>query len=171
MVTFEELTFYESRVKNSFLVLAAIGFVATGIFLMTSYKESLAMAFFGLITCLFFGAAIPIGIRKITDPEIMLYLNKSYLKVFAGKHLVYFIDWKDIRGFSTKRIEHEKSIVIEMKNPEVIIENEKHSLKQSMFKEYYDEIGSPYHIKTKTLNISHKKLKRILQEFHSKFSF
>ena len=159
----------ESRRKIFFLLICGLGFVAAGIWMMLRYKESIGLAIFGLITTGFFGAAFPLGVKKLESPEVKYKLTKKSLQINYAKHLKLFVDWKDISSFQKARVEDKKSILIKVKEPEELIEQESNQFKKKLMQSYYSEIGSPFFVSAKDMNISHNAFLMKLKEYHTKY--
>jgi len=75
----ETIKIGRSRIKTFLLILGAIGFVVGGVWMISDADNGLINKIIGGMGILFFGAAIPLGIKKIIANEDAAELNNSNL--------------------------------------------------------------------------------------------
>lgn len=102
----DELTFYASRSKAVFLLLASIVFVFGG-FLLRAEEP-----FWGWVCMIFFGLGIPFGLLLLFSPKSSyLHLDREGFAMgsFTGKK---HTKWTDVAGFELASIRGAKMIAI-----------------------------------------------------------
>jgi len=106
----EKLIIKNSRWKYVLLLIACIGFVVAGIWMVIDGE------WFGWLSILFFGFAIPIFIWQIVDARPRLIINAhGVLDRTLG---VGTIAWSDIEAAYVRSISGNDFICLELKNPE-----------------------------------------------------
>jgi hypothetical protein len=106
----EKVEIGRSRIKTFFLLLGAIGFVIGGIWMTMASDTNMFEKIVGGIGVLFFGAAIPIGIKKLITNETALELSKSCLIIEPKSNKKYVLPWDKITGFDEISIKGAKSL-------------------------------------------------------------
>ena len=149
-------------VKTFLLILAALGFVTFGVVLFYQGLKNSPIDIFaiglGLISALFFGAAIPLGIKRLFNTVIELELTKDYLRVRPDSNQGFNIPWNQILEFKEVRIRGAKIILIFVTNPDRWINRELNPIKKKLMQFSYDNYGTPFNITASGMNVSHKKL-------------
>ena len=156
-------------VKTFLLILGAIGFVLVGIWIIRDIDSDLIEKIFGVVSILFFGAAIPLGIKKLITNEDALQLDNYNLIIEPNSHKRIAIPWNKIIGFEEIRIEGVKFITIKVSNPQVWINGESNPAKRKLMQFNYSTSQTPFNITSSGLNISHKELFKLLNEFHKEY--
>jgi hypothetical protein len=106
----EKLIIKNSRWKLVLLLIACIGFVAAGIWMVIEGE------WFGWFSILFFGSGIPIFIWQIADSRPRLIMDaRGVLDRTLG---VGYIAWSDIQAAYVRSISGNDFICLELKNPE-----------------------------------------------------
>ncbi len=166
----EKLEIERSRFKTFFLILGAIVFVIAGIFMIKSSDTDLFEKIMGGIGILFFGAAIPIGIKKLITNENALVLSKRCLIIEPNSNKKHVLPWDKIIGFEEIRIKGAKIINIKVSNPHEWVNREPNPIKRKMMQFNLNNYGTPFNITSTGLNVSHKKLLENLNSFLEKQS-
>ena len=106
----EKLIIKNARWKQVLLLIASIGFVIAGIWIVSDGKS------FGWVAILFFGAGIPIFIWQIVDARPRLIIDdQGILDRTLG---IGRIDWSDIDAAYVRSISGNDFICLELKNVE-----------------------------------------------------
>ncbi|GAB3238287.1 hypothetical protein GCM10027346_30710 [Hymenobacter seoulensis] len=109
----EDLIYYNSRKRYALLVFGGLAFVAMGVFLIVK-KGYWGQ---GLVTILFFGAGVAIGIRQYFDTRPRLQISdEGILDRTLG---VGLIPWSDITDAYVRSINQESFICLEVLDEEV----------------------------------------------------
>ena len=161
----EKVEIGRSRIKTFFLLLGAVGFVIGGIWMTMASDTNLFEKIVGGISVLFFGAGIPIGIKKFITNESALELSKRCLIIEPRSNKKYVLPWEKITGFEEIRIKGAKIILIKVSNPKDWINQETNTIKRKMMQFNFNSYGTPFNITSSGLKISHKKLLELLNDF------
>ncbi len=106
----ETLVIQNSRPRYVLLLLACIGFVAAGSWMVMAGEG------FGWVAIVFFGAGIPVFIWQLVDPRPRLIIDAhGVLDRTLG---VGRIAWSDIKAAYVRSISGSDFICLELKNPE-----------------------------------------------------
>ncbi len=148
--------------KTLLLLIACIGFVAFGATMLyhgiTEWPNEIFAILLGLVTVLFFGAAFPLGIKRLFSNVIELELTKYALKIQANTANGFAIPWKNISHFSEIKISGAKIILIHVENPQHWINRQINPIKRKLMQFNYANYGTPFNTTSSGMNISHKKL-------------
>lgn len=162
----ENLKLGRSRMKTFLLLLGAIGFVLGGLWMLQSPDTDLFEKIAGVVGVLFFGAAIPIGIKKLYTNEMALELSKDYLIIEPSSSNKYVLPWRHISGFEVIKIKGTKIITIKVDHPQDWINKESSLIKRKLMQFNLSNYGTPFNISASGLEISHHKLLELLNRFH-----
>jgi hypothetical protein len=154
-----------SRIKTFFVLLGAVGFVVGGIWMLMASDTHLSEKIVVGIGLLFFGAAIPLGIKKLIKNETALELSKKYLIIEPKSSKKYVLPWDKITGFREVSIKGAKIILIKVRNPQDWINEEANTIKRKMMQFNFNNYGTPFCVTSSGLSISHKKLLELLNDF------
>ncbi len=160
-----------SRFKTFLLILGAVGFVVAGILMIRTSEIDMFEKFIGGIGILFFGAAIPLGIKKLITNEVALEISRNNLILEPNSNKKYVLVWNEILGFDVVKIKGAKIIIIEMNNPQKWINKESNLVKKKMMQYNYNNYGTPFNITAAGLSVSHSKLLSSLRDYHSENKF
>ncbi|MGC7411199.1 STM3941 family protein [Pandoraea pneumonica] len=118
------LTVGPSKRKAFFLLLASIAFVIAGGFMVTeggSRRMSEEMTkLVGWASIVFFGAGIPIALRRLFDGQPRLQIDSN--GILDGTLGVGLIPWSDITGAHIKSMFGNAFVCLEVKAPEKWLE-------------------------------------------------
>lgn len=162
----EKVEIGRSRLKTFFLILGAIGFVLGGIWMIKAPDTDLFEKIIGGISILFFGAATPLGIKKLITNDVALELSETCLIIEPKSTKKYVLPWGEILGFDEISINGTKIITIRVSNPQDWINRETNSIKRKMMQFNFNNYRTPFNITSTGLNVSHGKLLEILHDFH-----
>ena len=99
-------------------------------------------------------------IKNLLNNQWVLAIDEKALHIRIQKY--YLIPWQEIIGFQELEIKGNKSILIQVKNPETLIANEKNFFVKKMMQWSQKMYGAPISIASSTMKISHKKLVSLL---------
>ncbi|PQJ15956.1 STM3941 family protein [Aureicoccus marinus] len=159
-----------SRSKTFLLILGAIAFVAAGLGMIYASDTDMFEKVIGGISILFFGAAIPIGIKKLIKNEIAIELNAKKLIIEPKSSKRLSLAWDKIQGFDVIKISGTKIIIILVNEPEEWIEKETNSVKRNLMQFNLNNYGSPFNITSTGLAVSHYSLLDLLNEYQGKYN-
>jgi len=162
----ENIKIGRSRIMTFLLILGAIGFVIGGVWILKDSDTDLFEKIIGGISILFFGAAIPLGIRKLITNEDAVEFNNYNLIIEPNSNKRIVIPWNKILGFDEIRIKGAKIITIKVSNPQEWINGEPNSIKRKLMQFNNRNYKTPFNITSSGLNISHKKLFELLIDYH-----
>ena len=164
----ERIEIYTSKKKNIFLLFLTIIFFAIGLFcflnangLSNDGKRSIVfIEAISIIVMVFALTALFFIIKNLLNNQWVLAIDEKNLHIRIQKY--YLIPWQEIIGFQELEIKGNKSILIQVKNPETLIANEKNFFVKKMMQWSQKIYGSPISIASSTMKISHKELFSLL---------
>jgi hypothetical protein len=112
----EEIQIKNNRQKYLVLLIAAMGFVAGGIF-MILHPRSPADRWIGWMSLIFFGSGVPLFGKKISESGPRLIINDQ--GIFDRTLGIGTIPWSEITGAYIKSIKDNDFICLELRNPEM----------------------------------------------------
>ena len=159
---------FTSKKKNIFLLFLTIIFLAIGLFcflnangLSKDGKRNIVfIEAIGIIVVVFALTALFFIIKNLLNNQWVLAIDEKALHIRIQKY--YLIPWEEIIGFQELEIKGNKSILIQVKNPETLIANEKNFFVKKMMQWSQKIYGSPISIASSTMKISHKELFSLL---------
>ena len=164
----ERIEIFTSKKKNIFLLFLVIIFLAVGIFCFLNANELsndgkrsiIFIEVISIIVVIFALIALVFIIKNLLNNQWVLAIDEKALHIRIQKY--YLIPWQEIIGFQELEIKGNKSILIQVKNPETLIANEKNFFVKKMMQWSQKIYGSPISIASSTMKISHKKLVSLL---------
>ena len=167
MATIEIFT---SKKKNIFLLFLTIIFLAIGLFcflnangLSKDGKRNIVfIEAIGIIVVVFALTALFFIIKNLLNNQWVLAIDEKALHIRIQKY--YLIPWEELIGFQELEIKGNKSILIQVRNPETLIANEKNFFVKKMMQWSQKMYGAPISITSSTMKISHKELVSLLLE-------
>lgn len=168
---------YTSKKKSILLLIGSIIFVILGIWMiMNAYNFTGWKArnpFFtqaiGVISILFFGFGIFVGISRLIKSELALIIDSKGLNINPKKSLTEYIEWKDILGFREIKIQSTRILIIGVKNPEHWIGKESSSIRRKLMQFNLNNYDSPFNIAASGLDISYEELNDKLNSYFKKY--
>ena len=159
---------FTSKKKNIFLLFLTIIFLAIGLFcflnangLSKDGKRNIVfIEAIGIIVVVFALTALFFIIKNLLNNQWVLAIDEKALHIRIQKY--YLIPWKEIIGFQELEIKGNKSILIQVRNPETLIANEKNFFVKKMMQWSQKMYGAPISIASSTMKISHKELVSLL---------
>ncbi|MFC2441755.1 MAG: STM3941 family protein, partial [Capnocytophaga ochracea] len=153
---------FTSKKKNIFLLFLTIIFLAIGLFcflnangLSKDGKRNIVfIEAIGIIVVVFALTALFFIIKNLLNNQWVLAIDEKALHIRIQKY--YLIPWKEIIGFQELEIKGNKSILIQVRNPETLIANEKNFFVKKMMQWSQKMYGAPISIASSTMKISHK---------------
>jgi hypothetical protein len=173
----ERIEIYTSKKKSTFMLVGSILFVALGVWILSkpdNYNAwiagNLIIAYgIGLVTVIFFGFGIIIGIKRIIKSEIAIIIDSKGLNVDPKNSLTKFIEWKDILGFKEIKIQSQRIIIIKVSNPNHWIEKETRVIRKKIMQFNLKSYDSPFNIAAAGLDIGYKELNGKLNNYYAKY--
>ncbi len=159
-----------SRIKTLLLIIAAIGFVATGVWMIAAKDSDIFLKVIGAVSVLFFGSAIPLGLKKLINNDDGLHLTSNALIIEPDSTQKLVIPWTEIIGFRVVKIQSTKIIVVDVDNPEDWLSRESNPIKRKLMQFNQSTYGTPFNISASGLNLSHNKVLAELELFHNQYS-
>ena len=99
-------------------------------------------------------------IKNLLNNQWVLAIDEKALHIRIQKY--YLIPWEEIIGFQELEIKGNKSILIQVRNPETLIANEKNFFVKKMMQWSQKMYGAPISIASSTMKITHKELVSLL---------
>ena len=164
----ERIEIFTSKKKNVFLLFLVIIFLAVGIFcflnaneLSNDGKRSIVfIEAISIIVMVFALTALFFIIKNLLNNQWVLAIDEKALHIRIQKY--YLIPWKEIIGFQELEIKGNKSVLIQVRNPETLIANEKNFFVKKMMQWSQKMYGAPISIASSTMKITHKELVSLL---------
>ena len=164
----ERIEIFTSKKKNVFLLFLVIIFLAVGIFCFLNANELsndgkrsiIFIEVISIIVVIFALIALVFIIKNLLNNQWVLAIDEKALHIRIQKY--YLIPWQEIIGFQELEIKGNKSILIQVKNPETLIANEKNFFVKKMMQWSQKMYGAPISIASSIMKISHKELVSLL---------
>lgn len=118
----------------------------------------------GAAAMLFFGTAAYLLFKKLPDHKPGLIIDQTGILDYSSSNTPVPVLWADIEDLWVLRIQNRKLIMIQVRNPEHYIAQEKNSLKRRLMKVNHRMYGTPVSITANRLKISFEKLWGLLAE-------
>lgn len=118
----------------------------------------------GLMSMLFFGCCAWLLVQKLPDRKPGLIVNRSGLTDYSSGKTPVHIPWADVEDLWVLRIQNKKLIMVQVRNPEHYIAQQRHVLKRKMMQLNHRMYGTPLSITANALKISFDKLWQVLAE-------
>jgi len=162
-----------SKKKITLLLLAAIAFVACGIWIATNPEIFIPNIFRitnpeiirigGIMGILFFGAAGIYGIKKLFDKKVGLIIDSNGINDNSNASSIGLIEWSDISEIRTKQVMSTKFLLIDILNPDKYIAKAKNGFQAKLMKANMNMYETPLSITTNTLKYDFGKLEKLIQ--------
>jgi len=164
----ERIEIFTSKKKNIFLLFLVIIFLAVGIFCFLNANELsndgkrsiIFIEVISIIVVIFALIALVFIIKNLLNNQWVLAIDEKALHIRIQKY--YLIPWQEIIGFQELEIKGNKSILIQVRNPETLIANEKNFFVKKMMQWSQKMYRAPISIASSTMKISHKELVSLL---------
>lgn len=154
----EEIIIPLSKTKMILLLLAAIVFVALGIWFVMSPETFVDegeptgfITFMGGLSIAFFGVGSILIFRKLFDTKPGLVINKEGILDNSSAASVGLIKWEDIIGFAIVEVSGQKIILPQVKNPEAYLDRQASTIKKKMMSMNYKLYKTPLSITANAL--------------------
>ena len=159
------LTIYTSKKKSFGNFLGAVLFVFLGVMMLISDPSPKYPKWFliivGSFSIVFFSFAGGIILLRLISTKRELILNNEGIN-FQGKT---FVAWEDIRGFQPIKIVQTKIILINVKDPQRFINQEKRFLYRKLMQFNTKYYGTPFCTSSVGLAISSEQLLAMLRKY------
>ncbi|HZH30116.1 MAG TPA: STM3941 family protein [Pyrinomonadaceae bacterium] len=160
--------------KLLLLLLATSVFVAAGIWLLSldganiqsrrSFNDPVVIHAFGLVLIVFCGSFALYALKKLFDRKPALIFNSSGIVDNASSVSPGFIPWSDVAGAQICKIQNEKLLIINVRDPRKYIARG-NSLRRALNKANHNMVGSPISIAAHTLEINFSELAAIFDRY------
>ena len=167
-----------SKKKIILLLLAAIAFVAGGIWIATNPERFIPNIFritnpeiiriAGVVEILFFGAAGIYGIKKLFDKKVGLIIDSNGITDNSNATSIGLVKWEDITGIRVLEVVNQKFVMIDISNPEHYIGLKKSGIGKMTMKANYNKYGSPISITANSLKADFKEVWEIIKKQYEK---
>jgi len=159
--------------KTLLLLFACLGFVTFGAILLyhgiMEWPNEIFAIIFGFITVAFFGAAFPLGVKRLFANTVELEMTKYSLNIQPNSEKGFSIPWENISQFEKISISGAKLILIHVKDPHLWIKRQNNPIKRKLMQFNLSKYGTPFNTTSSGMNISNKKLLKKLKEYHIQF--
>ena len=165
----ERIEIFTSKKKNIFLLFLVIIFLAVGIFcflnaneLSNDGKRSIVfIETMSIIVMVFALTALFFIIKNLLNNQWVLAIDEKALHIRIQKY--YLIPWQEIIGFQELENKGNKSILIQVRNPEILIADDKNFFIRKMMMQWSQKMyGAPISIANSIMKISLKELVSLL---------
>lgn len=163
-----------SKTKLILLALAALAFVAIGVWMFTLDTETIEdgrrlsnpTLFYSLAIAavLFFGAAGTWAIRKLFDKTPGLILSDEGFIDNSSGIAAGLIPWSEVASVAESQIQRQKFVSIHVHDPEKYIEKA-NTFKKAAHRANMKMVGTPINISAVSLKIKHKELLDLFQQY------
>lgn len=167
-----------SKTKILLLVVGALVFVALGIWMyqldpgwiesQRLFNSPLLVHGIGIISVVFFGLCVVIGIKKFFDKKPGLILGASGIVDNSSGASAGLIPWSEIQGFGILDIQKQKMLIIYLADPEKYIQAGG-SMKRALNRMNLKICGSPVAISSNALKINFNELVSLCNSYHAKY--
>lgn len=165
--------YIEIQHNKSKLVWLAIGsliFIGAGAWFFfnpptagTSFlRDPLVIKIISVTSVLFFGLALFIMIKKITDNKPALIISNKGILDNAGGVSAGHIAWKDITEIKELNVLNQRFLMVMVNNPEHYINKQTNLIKRKTMEMNFRSYGSPVSISAVNLTCNFNELKNIL---------
>ena len=181
MIQEEQIIIPLGKTKLYLLVFGALAFFALGALFVT-YANEMHLHFqnnpgwklifrdprifivIGVVAMAFFGLCAVISFNKLFDNKPGLIINSEGITDNASGVAAGLIPWSDIEEIKTIEIEHQKIMMLIVKNPEDYLDRVENPFKRKMMELNHQRYGSPVAISAITLKTDFKKLHELLKQ-------
>jgi hypothetical protein len=160
-----------SKIKLLLVLIGSLTFVALGLWLVISQPtihvdsstvDLIRLFIAGWLSIIFFGLCTLLSIRKLADNRPGLTINDIGITDNSSGISCGQIHWSDILNISVLKIQRQKFIMLQVKNPEDYINRQTSKFKRKMLKMNFNKFGSPLSISSNGLKISFNDLHKLL---------
>jgi hypothetical protein len=158
-----------SKKKLWISIAGCIGFVAIGIYILTSLADEqsrvspLIAKAVGIASIVLFGALGIFAVLKLSDKKPGLIVDDAGITDNASAVAAGLILWKDITGIRTKQISTTKFLLIDTINPERYMEGVS-SVKKGIMRMNMKMYGTPVTIAASALQYNFNDLEQIIRQ-------
>lgn len=165
-----------SRMKIGFVFLGAMSFVLIGILTVlsedgltsTMYRSEYFNKFFGLLAIVFFGLIAFITPTFLIRNYPAIIINDKGIIDKSNLSSIGLIEWSDITGIRTKKVQSTSFLLIDTSDAEKYIGKAKTNFKRNLLKANNRVYATPLSISTPVLGIKFKDLEKIVLTAYKK---
>lgn len=173
----DQLDIPRSKKKLVLLLLGALGFVAAGIWFVTSPPKlnnpalgnPVLMFIVGIASIIFFGASAYFIARKLPGNDPGLTINQKGIFVYSTGMAGQFIPWNDIDSIGVLQMYRQKLITLQVGNPQQYIEKQASTFNRNAMAMNLSMYGTPLIINANDLKISFDVLMKTMQQYHQTY--
>ena len=159
-----------SKIKLLLMLVGSLTFVALGLWLVITRPtahhfhryNSTTMLIAGYASIIFFGLCALMFIRKLPDNRPGLIIDDLGLSDNSSGVAGGQILWADILNISVLKIQRQRLIMLQVKNPEEYINRQTSAFKRKMMEMNFKMFGSPLSITSNGLKISFDELHKLV---------
>ena len=151
------------------MLVGSLMFVALGLWLVITPPTEhfhrynpITILIAGYASIIFFGLCALMFIRKLPDNKPGLIINDQGLSDNSSGVAGGQILWSDILNISVLKIQRQKFIMLQVKNPEEYINRQASAFKRKMMEMNFKMYGSPLNISSNGLKISFDELHKLV---------
>jgi hypothetical protein len=160
-----------SKLRLVLMLLACLGFVAAGVFFVTSPNKvvspiarSVMMIFIvGCIGILFFGFAGITIIKRLFDKAPGIVISESGITDNSGGIPAGFVPWSDIIAVKKLEVGHQRFVNLVVKNRKEYIRRQKNVIKRKFMQKNFTVYGG-IGISPNSLDIKFEDLQKIIEK-------
>ncbi|MES2566264.1 MAG: STM3941 family protein [Bacteroidota bacterium] len=159
-----------SKIKLLLMLVGSLTFVALGLWLVINppanqnyhrYSPT-TILIAGYASIIFFGLGVIIFIRKLADNKPGLIIDDLGLSDNSSGVSGGQILWSEILNISVLKVNSQKFVMLQVKNPEDYINRQTSAFKKKMMEVNFKMYGSPLSITSNGLKISFNDLHKLL---------
>ena len=165
-----------SKIRLVLMLLGCLGFVAAGVFFVTSpYKvvspiaRSVTMIFIaGCLSILFFGFVGIAIVKRLFDKAPGIIISEAGITDNSGGIPAGFVPWSDIIAVKKLEVGHQRFVNLVVKNRKEYIRRQKNVVKRKFMQKNFTVYGG-IGISPNSLDINYPELEDIIQKRFSDF--
>lgn len=148
------------------LVVLALGLLqrpGISLFLMAVCGVGILFFGFGIFAC---GYML---VRNLYKRRPQLLLDPTGITFFDGYGTPHPLDWAQIQQFRRQTIAGQKFILIDLKNPDEVIDAQKSAIRRMLMRHNLQQYGTPFNIATASLNYPGEALLPTLNQYLTEY--
>ena len=166
----QQIEIHYSKLKLLLLLLGALTFVSFGLWFIIAPPTSshshryspTTMLVMSYASIIFFGLCALIAIRKLFDNRPGLIIDELGLKNNSSGFSGGQINWSDVSNISVIKINRQKLIMLELKNPQDYINKQTSAFKRKIMKMSFKKFGGSLSFSSSGLKISFADLHKLI---------
>ncbi|MGH1519864.1 STM3941 family protein [Chryseobacterium sp. JK1] len=173
----DRIEIYSSKKKSLRLLIGSIVFVVLGFWLLLDAESFISwrarnpifIQGVGIVSILFFGLGLFIGIKRLIKSELILIIDPKGLNINPRKSATEFVKWSEINGFEEIKIQRTRIVIVGVKNPKYWLNKETNGFKRKLMQFNINSYNSPFNIAASGLDITSDKLIETLNNYYDRY--